>query len=68
MTIAVELVVLVLCVTACVQAVNGMEESPDTRMGYFAAVLVWGAAAVLVSYWLGQSVMGWFMSEFQHGE
>lgn len=67
MTIAVELVALVMCVVACVRAVREMEESPDTRLGYFATALIWGTAAVLVSYWLGLSVTEWFLNEFQHG-
>ncbi len=63
MLIAVELVALILCVAACVKSVNDMEVCQETRMGHFGMALIWGAAAVLVSYWLGVAVTDWFMLE-----
>ena len=68
MELAVELMAFVLCVAACLHSVNEMEACAETRLGYFGAALIFGSAAVLISYWLGLGVTDWFMAVFQHGE
>lgn len=59
-------IALAACVVACVGAVNEMVACPDTRMGYFGVALIWGAAAVMLSFWLGVAVTDWFLGGFQH--
>lgn len=59
-------IALAACVVACVGAVNEMAACPDTRMGYFVMALIWGSAAVMLSFWMGMAVTDWFLGGLQH--